>query len=378
MRVDGALVILTPIQFGSTVKFENTSATTYNHSDIVNVTFSVSDNAGLTSNNTWLFYVDTIIPIITITSPDEGDSTSASSITVSGKVNGTGSPANVTVNDILATISSGTYSAIVPLSTNSNTIVVHVTDAAENVNSSLVNVTRTSDSSDSSRSSSSSGGSGGSGTSGEAHDNILLSETDRENVHKDLKVSYSYNKDENPIRYINFTGITSSGEIVVKVEILKSTSSLVDQPAPYIIYKNFDIWAGKSGWATSKNIVDPTVSFKVEKSWISSNSIDESTITLYRYSDETWNLLSPTKIGEDDEYLYFETKTPGFSPFAIAGKGTQTLPEETTRSGEGGMDSESEVKEPDQTSTEETGIPGFGVCASLLILLGVFRLLRKN
>ena len=382
MRVNGSLVILTPIQFESTVKFENTSTTTYNHGDIVNVTFSVSDNAGLTSNNTWLFYIDTIIPTTTISSPKEGDSTKESSITVSGNVNGTGSPANVTVNDILATISNGTYSAIVPLSMNSNTIVVHVTDAAGNVNSSLVNVTRTSDSGGSGGSGSSGrSSSASSGTSGEARDNILLSETDRENVFKDSKVSYGYNKEENPIRYINFTGVTSSGQIVVKVEILKSTSSLVDQPAPHITYKNFDIWAGNSGWATSRNIADPTVSFKVEKSWISSNAIDESTITLYRYSGETWNLLSTTKIGEDDEYLYCETKTPGFSPFVITGKGTQTLSEETTRPGEGGMDSESsteEVEEPDQTSTEETGIPGFGVCASLLILLGAFRLLRKN
>jgi len=223
----------------------------------------------------------------------------------------------------------------------------------------------------------------GSGASGEAYDNILLSETDRENVYKDSKVSYSYNKEGNPIHYINFTGVTSSGQIAVKVEILKNTSSLVDQLAPYITYKNLDIWAGKSRWATSKNIADPTVSFKVEKSWILSNAIDESTITLYRYNDKKWNLLSTTKIGEDDEYLNFESKTSGFSPFAITGKGTQTLSEETTRPGEGGMDSESESsaedeEEPEQTSTQETGIPGFGICASLLILSGVFLLLRKK
>ena len=38
---------------------------------------------------------------------------------------------------------------------------------------------------------------------------------------------------------------------------------------------------------------------------------------MYRYSDDKWNALPTRKTGEDDQYMYFESKTPGFSPIAI-------------------------------------------------------------
>jgi hypothetical protein len=34
-------------------------------------------------------------------------------------------------------------------------------------------------------------------------------------------------------------------------------------------------------------------------------------------SDGKWNALPKRKTGEDGHYMYFESKTPGFSPFAI-------------------------------------------------------------
>jgi PGF-pre-PGF domain-containing protein len=67
-----------------------------------------------------------------------------------------------------------------------------------------------------------------------------------------------------------------------------------------------------------ENIV---LTFKVEKSWISANSIDENAMTLNRWNenDNTWTSYSATKIGEDSTYSYFSVNLPHLSTFVIGG-----------------------------------------------------------
>jgi subtilisin family serine protease len=102
MKVEGEQVLLSNPSSGFTFNFTNTTATTFSHGDTVNVTFNVSDDEGHTNNTSWKFYIDTAAPTITITSPAEGYSTTASSVKVTGTVNGTGSPPTVTVNEVTA------------------------------------------------------------------------------------------------------------------------------------------------------------------------------------------------------------------------------------------------------------------------------------
>ncbi|KAF5425575.1 MAG: hypothetical protein C5S44_00155, partial [Candidatus Methanocomedens sp.] len=143
-------------------------------------------------------------------------------------------------------------------------------------------------------------------------------------------------------------------------------------PPPDVIYKNLNIWVGNAGWATSKNILEPTINFRVEKFWVSENNIDESTIRLNRYTDETWSPLIASKIYEDADNLYFEAETTEFSPFAVSGK--YNLP------GPGGFGEEASVEEsPVQTSTEkESGMPGFSLLICLMsLLIGAYILQKK-
>ena len=109
------------------------------------------------------------------------------------------------------------------------------------------------------------------------------------------------------------------------MELLKAKSTLVSEPPSNEIYKFINIWVGNSGFATSRNIENATVSFKVEKSWIQDKKIDKSSIILNRYSDKAWNQLPTSLLSEDDKYLYFTAQTPGFSPFAITGKSTASM-----------------------------------------------------
>jgi len=215
---------------------------------------------------------------------------------------------------------------------------------------------------------------GGGGASGELYENIVCSETDRQSVYKNSDISYSFELECNIVQYVNFTGLTSAGKIITKVEILNDTSTLVDNPPSDIVYKNLNIWVGNAGWATNRNIADATVVFTVEKSWITENNIDESSIAFYRYSDNNWDMLLTRKVNEDYNRLYFEAETPGFSPFAVTGK---ELEGET--GGEGIIEpTVTAEKTPAPTPTEEKGMPGFGLFAGLSILLIAGQLLRKK
>jgi len=225
-----------------------------------------------------------------------------------------------------------------------------------------------------------SSGGGGGGTSGEEYGNILVSETEREYVNKDSKVSYSFDLEGNIIKYINFTGKTSSGRIAAKIDILKSTSTLVDHAPPGKVFKNMGIYVGNLGWASPNNIADPTISFIVHKSWVNENNIDKSTITLNRYSGGKWNPLETDLIDEDPNSLYFESKTPGFSQFAVTGSEASAA-----QGGEGVVVPEPTIvvkrKEPvtEQTPDEkDTGIPGFSLLTGATIMLVVVQLLRRK
>jgi len=216
------------------------------------------------------------------------------------------------------------------------------------------------------------GSSGGGGSSGEAFENILISETEREHVNKGSVVSYNFDFEGNVVQYLNFTGLKNSGKIAAKVEILNNTSTLVDSAPSDIVYKNLNIWVGNLDWATSENIANPIINFKVEKSWIIDNKISKSTISLNRYSDGIWNPLETYRIGEDAEYLYLEAKVPGFSPFAVTGK------KAVGESGGEGIIVEPTEKQPVQAPTEKKGIPGFSLFAGVSVLLIVMQILRKN
>jgi PGF-pre-PGF domain-containing protein len=218
------------------------------------------------------------------------------------------------------------------------------------------------------------GSSGGSGTSGEDYYNILLSETDRQSVFKNSSVSFIFDQEHNIVRHINFTALKSSGKVAAKVEILNNTSTLVSALPPNKVYKNLNIWVGNAGWATERNIDNAIVVFIVEKSWITANNIDEPSIALYRYSDDTWHELVTRKIAEDANSLQFEAETPGFSPFAVSGKKTG----EPRVEGIIAEPTETADKTPAPTPAEEKGIPGFGLFAGLSVLLIAVQLLRKK
>ena len=103
-----------------------------------------------------------------------------------------------------------------------------------------------------------------------------------------------------------------------------TVQELIDRPtevaiaAPGTIYRYLEI--------TKENITDNdisavTITFRIEKVWITSQRIEENTISLKRYNLENceWVSLPTIEIIENSEFVYFSATSPGLCYFAISG-----------------------------------------------------------
>jgi PGF-pre-PGF domain-containing protein len=79
--------------------------------------------------------------------------------------------------------------------------------------------------------------------------------------------------------------------------------------------------------AQDSAIGSAVIKFRVEKKWLSENGLDKSTVALERYVTK-WVKLATKLLSEDDDFVYYEAESPGFSYFAVTAKvpGTVTEP----------------------------------------------------
>jgi PGF-pre-PGF domain-containing protein len=122
---------------------------------------------------------------------------------------------------------------------------------------------------------------------------------------------------------VDLNDAVSNAQIAVKNSSLPSGANAAISTDQGAIYKYLEI----STTIPSTKIDSVTIKFKVEKSWLSSNGIDYTTVALQRYANSQWNKLNTTLINDDSTYYYFQAVSPGFSIFSITGlKGTPTTP----------------------------------------------------
>ena len=167
--------------------------------------------------------------------------------------------------------------------------------------------------------SSSGSGGGGAGGSPEPAKNVEVKELSQAFITSGKPVKFDFAKNATCVVYLSFDAKKTFGKTTTIAEMLKGKSALVSELPSGEVYKSFNVWVGNGGVASSKNIENPVVCFKVEKSWIQDKKIDQASITLNRYNDKKWEQLPVSLSGEDDKFLYFTAKTPGFSSFAITG-----------------------------------------------------------
>ncbi|WP_410507315.1 PGF-pre-PGF domain-containing protein [Methanosarcina hadiensis] len=168
----------------------------------------------------------------------------------------------------------------------------------------------------------SSGGGGGGGGSPEPAKNVEVKELSQVFITNGKAVKFDFTKNATCVVYVGFDAVKNAGKTTTIVEQLKGKSAIVSELPEGEVYKSFNVWVGNSGYATSKNIKNPVVCFKVEKSWVQEKDIIEDSIALKRYSDKKWEQLSVNPAGEDDKYLYFTAGVPGYASFAVTGETT--------------------------------------------------------
>lgn len=209
----------------------------------------------------------------------------------------------------------------------------------------------------------SSGGGGGSVSSGESYENIIVKDVLSKTILKDHDVEYSFDDEQNPIRFVRFTPLLNAGPMKSTVEVLKGTSGMVDAEPYGIVYRNINIAVG-SNWANERTVKDAVVGFAVEKEWLVSNNVDVSEIRLLHYTTE-WVELDTTIISEDDDFVYFIARTSSFSPFAIVSVSDEagTVLEISSE------DVPAEIISPDKTESPASNkIPEEAIFLILLIL----------
>ncbi|WP_164997834.1 PGF-pre-PGF domain-containing protein [Methanolobus psychrotolerans] len=231
------------------------------------------------------------------------------------------------------------------------------------------------------------GGGGGGGSTGEDLENIAFKDVLSVYTAKDEIVDFDFDSENNDIEYIRYTSLRNAGKISTTIEILKNTSTFVDNAPSGLIYRNMNVWIGKTGYATENNIKDPVIGFKVSKKWVLDNDIDPSTIVLKRYSDDTWQMLDTKQTDPDDNYLYFEASTPGFSVFAITAE-EPLITDEKEKTGITVMEldgstlmediTDSNTSTADNNEREDNGkLPAVSGITTMLILAIACVLVRK-
>ncbi|AKB78750.1 cell surface protein [Methanosarcina horonobensis HB-1 = JCM 15518] len=223
----------------------------------------------------------------------------------------------------------------------------------------------------------SSGGSsngGGGGGSPEPAGNVEVKELSQAFITNGKAAQFDFTKNATCVVCISFNAKKTAGRTTAIAEQLKNKSTLVSGLPEGKVYKYFNVWVGNSGFATSENIDNPALCFKVEKSWVQDNKINKDSITLNRYNNKTWEKQPTNFSREDDKYLYFKSSVSGYSFFAITGKTTEDAITSKPETQEDKNDTEAEAN---RTSVRRTRAPGFEMIYCILGLLGVFLYRRK-
>ncbi|MBZ0176940.1 PGF-pre-PGF domain-containing protein [Candidatus Methanoperedens sp. BLZ2] len=168
--------------------------------------------------------------------------------------------------------------------------------------------------------------SGGGSSSRENVSNIKLIERSDLPIYRNVTTFYRFTHVKNPVMFVNITGNTTMDIITTLTEVLNGTSTLVKTPPKGLVYKNINIRVGTPGFATSRNIKEALIKFRVENSWMSANNVTSSDIVLVKWNGNSWIELETNVLSKDDTDTFFEGKTITFSPFAIIAKISEARP----------------------------------------------------
>lgn len=170
----------------------------------------------------------------------------------------------------------------------------------------------------------SSGGGGGSSGGGAAATSLPSATTAPVTITADVPASVAIAETKLPVSEVVLTTNANVANVQVTVKEVSqpSAASVAISSDAGKVYKYIEI----TTTAPSAQVSKAKVKFKVDKVWLSSNSIDSSTVTLNRLVGADWTKLATTKLSEDFTSVYYEADAQGFSTFAITGEKVKAAP----------------------------------------------------
>jgi PGF-pre-PGF domain-containing protein len=129
------------------------------------------------------------------------------------------------------------------------------------------------------------------------------------------------------LKMINITVKNPAQTVTITVTKLAGKPASVVHEISGKVYKYMEI---KGDNINETHIDKVKIQFQVNKSWVSSNNINRATIALNRYKNNNWEKLTTKEISEDNDYVYYEAESPGFSTFAVTGEEIATTTGATT------------------------------------------------
>jgi PGF-pre-PGF domain-containing protein len=146
--------------------------------------------------------------------------------------------------------------------------------------------------------------------------NVAAMDSSVRYVGREAEVQYVFTDRNTPVTEISFETETNVGYVMATVNLLNHLPENAPSPSSVRVYQSMDIVLGDDAFSSS-GIGEATIGFAVSKEWLESNGFDEADIYMEHFSNGLWNRLPTALTGEDEEYVYFEAITTGFSPFMI-------------------------------------------------------------
>jgi len=232
--------------------------------------------------------------------------------------------------------------------------------------------------------SSSSSGGGGGGGSPEPQSNVEVKELSQQFIANGTHVEFQFPQGVTCLEFVGFDAKRTLGKTTTIVEMLKGKSELVSELPAGAVYKNLNIWVG-NGVATPENIENGVIGFKVEKAWLEEKGSDLESVSIWRYNEGNWSELDTSQVSEDEICVYFEAKTPGFSPFsiiadgvAVSGSGSEVSDIVPLKGdSDASVNTSSDVEMPRAEEKPES-TPGFGFMLALGVVTALFCVFKKR
>ncbi len=173
------------------------------------------------------------------------------------------------------------------------------------------------------------GGGGGAAASGGGGAVVLTAGVSKtmfwSQINANEETYFTVNKVDIPVGMIVFLLSAPATNAEMSVNALDAIPPVGS--APNSIYKYVSI---EKKNMDNANIINSEIEFSVGKKWLSDQNAKESSVALYRFADNSWQMLPTTQISADAVYSYYRASTPGFSYFAISAQSIPQVPEGLT------------------------------------------------